>query len=72
MSKKPKVEFYFSIRVSMKKLKQEFFDSTLTREECDEIFSRVNKSSLDYETWYWLKDTYDEVIAERNVSAEEV
>jgi hypothetical protein len=71
MSKKQKVEFYFSIRISMKRLKQEF-GSTLTREECDEIFSRVNKSSLDYETWYWLKDAYEEVIAERNLSDEEV
>jgi hypothetical protein len=71
MSKKQKVEFYFSIRISMKRLKQEF-GSTLTREECDEIFSRVNKSSLDYETWYWLKDAYEEVIAERNLSDKEV
>jgi hypothetical protein len=55
----------------MKELKEQV-DRTLTDAECEEIFSRVNKSSLDYETWYWLKDAYEEVIAERNLSDKEV
>jgi hypothetical protein len=71
MSNKQKIEFKFSICISMKELKEQV-DRTLTDAECEEIFSRVNKSSLDYETWYWLKDAYEEVIAERNLSDKEV